>query len=169
MSGLARLLAGRAAPGVYHWTSAASVDDIRHAVERAHWQFVLLDTWTVEEKAGFMAACQSAFDLPASFAGNFDALADALSDLRPASSVSGDEPQPTQGRAEDGDCEGLLVVWDGWGPLARAERRVFDVAVDVFSARVDDERAAPFTVLLRGPGPADTELVELDPHGPANT
>ena len=63
-----------------------------------------------------------------------------------------------------GDRVGVVVMWDGWGPLARADRRVFDVAVDVFSARVDDERAGPFSVLLRGPGPDDTDLVELDPH-----
>jgi RNAse (barnase) inhibitor barstar len=150
MSGLARLLAGRVQPGVYHWTSAADIDDVRHAVDHAHWRFVLLDTWGSDDKAGFMAACHGAFELPEWFGRNFDALGDALSDVGP-----GD------------DHLGVVVLWDGWGPLARAERRVFDVAVDVFSARVDDERAGPFAVLLRGPGPDDTELVELDPHGPA--
>jgi RNAse (barnase) inhibitor barstar len=148
MSGLAKLLAGRVEPGVYHWTSAASRDHVQHAVDHAHWRFVLLDTWSIDDKAGFMAACQAAFELPEWFGANFDALGDALSDVQP-----GDEQL------------GVVVVWDGWGPLARAERRVFDVAVDVFSARVDYERAGPFAVLLRGPGPEDTDLVELDPHG----
>jgi RNAse (barnase) inhibitor barstar len=149
MSGLAKLLAGRVEPGVYHWTSAGSRDHIQHAVDHAHWRFILLDTWGAEDKAAFMAACHQAFELPDWFGRNFDALGDALSDVEP-----GD------------DQRGVVVVWDGWGPLARAERRVFDVAVDVFSARVDDERAGPFAVLLRGPGPEDTDLTELDPHGP---
>jgi hypothetical protein len=143
MSGLAKLLAGRVDPGVYHWTSAADVGDVRHAVDHAHWHLVLLDTWGSDDKAGFMAACHDAFALPDWFGRNFDALADALADVR----------------APD-DEVGVIVLWDGWGPLARAERRAFDVAVDVFSARVDDERAGPFAVLLRGPGP-DTGLVEL--------
>ena len=149
MSGLARLLAGRVEPGVYHWTSAAGIDDIRHAAEHANWRLVLLDTWGSEDKDGFMQAAHEAFGFPDWFGRNFDALADALSDIQPAD-----------------DQHGVVVVWDGWGPLARAERRVFDVAVDVFSGRVEYERAGPFAVLLRGPGPDDTDLVELDPHGP---
>jgi RNAse (barnase) inhibitor barstar len=149
MSGLARLLAGRVDPGVYHWTSAAGVDDVRHAVDRAGWRFILLDTWGIEDKAGFMQAAHDAFGFPEWFGRNFDALGDGLSDVEP-----GD------------DRLGVIVVWDGWGPLARAERRAFDVAVDVFSTRVEYERAGSFAVLLRGPGPDDTELVELDPRGP---
>jgi RNAse (barnase) inhibitor barstar len=149
MSGLARLLAGRVDPGVYHWTSAAGIADIRHAVDHANWRFILLDTWGSDDKAGFMQAAHEAFELPEWFGRNFDALGDALSDVEP-----GEEQH------------GIVVVWDGWGPLARAQRRVFDVAVDVFSARVEYERAGPFAVLLRGPGPDDTALVELDPHGP---
>jgi RNAse (barnase) inhibitor barstar len=151
MSGLARLLAGRIEPGIYHWTSAAGIDDIRHAVDHAKWRFVLLDTWGSEDKAGFMEAAHEAFGFPEWFGRNFDALGDALSDIE-----------------ADDDQQGIVVVWDGWGPLARAERRVFDVAVDVFSTRVEYERAGPFSVLLRGPGPDDTDLVELDPHGPLN-
>jgi hypothetical protein len=148
MSGLAKLLAGRVEPGVYHWTSAAGVDDVRHAVERGHWRFVLLDTWGTDDKAGLMSACSDAFGLPDWFGRNFDALGDALSDVRP----------------DDGEV-GVLVLWDGWAPLARAQRRVFDVTVDVFSARSDDGRPGPFAVLLRGPGPDDVDLAELDPHG----
>jgi hypothetical protein len=149
MSGLAKLLARRVDPGVYHWTSAAGLEDIRHAVDHARWRFVLLDTWGIEDKAGFMAACHEAFELPEWFGRNFDALGDALTDLEPG-----------------GDRNGVLALWEGWGPLARAERRVFDVAVDVFRSRVEYDRAGPFAVVLRGPGPDDTGLAELDPHGP---
>ena len=146
MSGLARLLAGHAEPGVYHWQSSASVGDIAHAVEHAGWRFATLDTWQVDGKGDFLAACVRAFDLPDSAGGNFDALADALSDVR------------------GGDEAGVVVLWDGWSPLAREKRRVFDVALSVFGSRVDQERGGAFAVLLRGPGPDLVELPELDPH-----
>jgi hypothetical protein len=149
MSGLAKLLAGRVEPGVYHWTSAAGTDHIRHAVDHAHWRFVLLDTWSIEDAAGFMVACHRAFDLADATERTFDALGEALSRVEP-----GDERL------------GVVVLWDGWGPLARAERRAFDMAVDLFSARAEHVRAGRFAALLRGPGPDDTALVELDPHGP---
>jgi hypothetical protein len=148
MSGLAKVLAGRRPPGVYHWTSSASARDVRHAVEHAHWSFVLLDTCAVEDKVQFLAVSHDSFGFPDWFGHNFDALGDALSDVRPAAR----------------DAEGVLVLWDGWGPFARADRHAFDVAVDVFASRVDFERAGPFVVLLRGPGPDDTGLPELDPH-----
>lgn len=146
MSGLARLLAGHTKPGVYRWTSQADVEDIEHAVDHAGWRFVCLDTWKVEDKRGLLEACREAFDFPDWVGDNFDALSDALSDVR--------------GR----DGGGVLVLWDGWSPVARADRRVFDVALSVFSSRVDFERGGPFAVLLRGPGPDDTSVQDLDPH-----
>ncbi len=146
MSGLAKLLAGHTAPGVYHWTTATGTKDVQHAVEHAGWRFVCLDTWAAEGKSAFLDACEEAFAFPDWVAHNFDALTSALSDVR---------------APEDG---GVVVLWEGWAPLARAERRVFDVAVNVFADRVDLERAGPFAVLLRGPGPDDVQLPELDPH-----
>ncbi|MEP6666259.1 MAG: barstar family protein [Nocardioidaceae bacterium] len=146
MSGLAKLLAGHTPPGVYHWTTATSLGDVQHTVERAGWRFVCLDTWAVEEKSAFLDVCEEAFAFPDWVGHNFDALADALSDVKPS------------------DGGGVVVLWEGWAPMARAERRVFDVAVGIFSDRVDQERAGPFAVLLRGPGPDDTQLPELDPH-----
>jgi Barstar (barnase inhibitor) len=137
MSGLARLLAGHTPPGVYHWSSAADPDVVAHAAERTGWRFVPLDTWQVEDKDGFLDDW---------FGHNFDALDDALSDVR----------------ADDG--AGVLVLWDGWAPLARSHRRVFDVALSVFADRVDFERGGAFAVLLHGPGPSDTDTPELDPH-----
>ncbi len=146
MSGLARLLAGHTAPGVYHWPSPAEVADIEHAAHQAGWHVVVLDTWQVDDKAGFLDACRAAFDFPHWTGHNFDALADALSEVRP------------------GDATGVLVLWDGWGVFARSDRRAFDVAVDVFADRVEFERGGTFAVVLRGPGPDDVQLPELDPH-----
>lgn len=146
MSGLARLLAGHTEPGVYHWTSAEKVDDIQRAVEHAGWRCVVLDTWKVEDKDEFLDACSAAFDFSPEVAHNFDAMADALGDVR----------------GQDGS--GVVVLWDGWAPLARAGRRTFDVALGVFGDRVDNDRGGAFAVLLRGPGPTDTDLPELDPR-----
>ncbi len=148
MSGLARLLAGHIDPGVYHWGSAADVPTIERATEHAGWRFVTLDTWKVEDKPGFLDVCEQAFGFPDWVGRNFDALSDALSDVR--------------GR----DGAGVLVLWDGWAPLARANRRVFEVVLDVFASRVDFERGGPFAVILHGPGPTDTDLPELDEHAP---
>jgi RNAse (barnase) inhibitor barstar len=138
MSALARVLAGRTAPGVYRWDSAADVDDVRHAVEHAGWRFVHLDTWQVEDKAAFLAACAEAFEFPDWFGRNLDALADSLGDVRGEG--------------------GVLVLWDGWSPIARHDRRVFDVVSDIFVGRVHFERGGRFAVLVRGPGPDDSGL-----------
>ncbi len=147
MSGLARLLARHVEPGVYHWSSAQSEPNVRHAVEHAGWRCVVLDTWAVEDKGGVLPACQQAFGLPESLGHGFDALGDALTDVRPV-----------------GDETGVLVLWLGWSPFARTDRVAFDVAVDVFAARVDGDRDGGFAVLLQGPGPTDLEVPELDPH-----
>jgi RNAse (barnase) inhibitor barstar len=147
MSGLARLLARHVPPGVYRWTSTQPSTDLQHTVEHAHWRCVILDTWGVDDKAGFLDACAESFRFPDWFGRNFDALADCLTDVRPGA-----------------DQSGVVVVWQGWAPLARADRTAFDVAVDVFGSRVDDERGGDFAVILQGAGPDDVEIAELDPH-----
>ena len=114
MSGLAALLAGHRKPGIYRWTSALDVAHIRRAVKLAHWRFVSLDTWQIEDKKTFLEA-------------------------------------------------GVLVLWDGWGPIARADRRAFDVAVDVLSVRARSSRFGKFVVLMRGPGP-QIDVPEIYPH-----
>jgi len=145
VSGLAKLLAGHTNPGVYHWATAADPEVVRHAAERAGWRYIGLDTWQVEGKAEFLQACKCAFGIEDLADHSFDGLADALNDVQP------------------GDAAGVVVLWDGWGPFARADRHAFDVAADVFDARVDEERVGAFAVLLKGPGPR-TDLPELDPH-----
>ncbi len=145
MSGLARLLAEHTAPGVYHWATAADPDFVQHAAQTAGWRYICLDTWKVEDKAGFLVVCGEAFDIEDLVEHSFDGLADALNGVQP------------------GDANGVVVLWDGWGPFARADRHAFDVALDVFDARVDAERLGSFAVLLRGVGP-QIDLAELDPH-----
>lgn len=135
MSGLAALLAGHNEPDIYQWHNAFPVADVRHAVEHAHWNFVNLDGWAVEDKTTFLKAITAAFAFSDNLADNFDALSDSLAEV----SV--------------GDSEGIVMLWDGWGPLARADQQVFSVALSVLGGRVNAERGGKFAVLLRGEGP----------------
>jgi RNAse (barnase) inhibitor barstar len=140
MSGLAALLAGREAPGVYRWESALDAADIASAVEGAGWAFAHVDGWTRGAiKADFLAEVGVALDFPAHYGRNLDALVDCLRDV-------------------GADGRGTVVLWDGWSTLARADRRTFDVVVDILAERAHGE-GARFAVLLRGDGP---DLFESD-------
>jgi barstar (barnase inhibitor) len=141
MSGLAALLAGRKSVGVYHWSSPMRTSDIRHCAVHAHWRCVVLDTIEAADDASFHKAVASAFDLPASYAGNRDALVDALRD---AAGPKGDQ---------------TLVVWEGWATLAKADPATVRGVVDVLTERSGEP--SPFAVVLHGPGP-DLGLTELD-------
>lgn len=131
MSGLAALLAGRKPPGAYHWHAADDVADVRHSVERAGLGFAYLDGVAVASAPGLHAALAAALRFPDWYGANLDALADCLRDVP----------------------SGTVLLWDGWAAVARAEPRVFRVAVDLLEERV--------TVLLRGDGP-DVGVPSLD-------
>ena len=133
MSGLAALLAGRAAPGHYRWKSGFEVEDVRHAVDHAGWTFGYVDGLHAQTKPEFLRELGQALDFPDWYGENFDALADCLTDV------------------DDGD--GTVLLWDGWGALARQEPRAFSVALSVLGGRVNADRGGPFAVLLRGEGP----------------
>lgn len=129
MSGLAGLLAGHHEPGAWAWHAAFGVDDVRHAVEHAGWRFGHVDGWTHPGKQGFLEAVGEALAFPAYYGRNLDALHDCLRDVA----------VPT------------VLLWDGWGPLAREEPGAFGAVLSVLR-----ERAAVrpgFAVLLRGEGP----------------
>jgi RNAse (barnase) inhibitor barstar len=130
MKGLVALLTGEHSSGVYDWSSALSLDDVAVACADAGWRFVLLDTSGVEDKPGLLDAIATAFELPAYFGRNFDALADSLTDLEPG------------GR-------GVLVVWDGFERLANSDSRTYGIALDVFRERAAEEGFGPFVLLLR--------------------
>lgn len=146
MSGLAAVLAGRLQPGVHEWHAAFPVEDVRHAVEHAGWRFAHVDGWTHQDKEAFLDAVAEALAFPDWFGHNFDALADCLSD------VAGPEGA------------GTVLLWDGWGTLAREDRRAFDVALDVLRERTEESQRAAFTVLLRGEGPR-VDVPSLDREG----
>lgn len=142
MSGLAALLAGHAEPGIYQWHGGFEVADVRHTVELAGWGFGHVDGWTHQDKAGFLGEIGRALDFPEHYGHNFDALADCLSDV-------------------GGHVDGTVLLWDGWGTLARSEPQAFSVALSVLGGRVNADRGTPFAVLLRGEGP-DPSVPSLD-------
>lgn len=130
MSGLAGILAGHHEPGVFQWHAQFQVPDVRHTVEHAGWKFGHVDGWLHQDKDGLLADVGEALAFPEHFGQNFDALVDALRDVK----------------------ERIIVLWDGWGTLARDDRRSFDTAVEIFSERCEDTER-PMAVLLRGEGP----------------
>lgn len=134
MSGLAGLLAAHRPPGVYRWPAAFEVEDVRHAVESAGWAFAHVDGWTHPTRAETLAALGEALGFPDHYGANLDALHDCLRDL----------PGPT------------VLLWDGWGPLARADAAAFGGVCAVLA-----EHADRLAVLLRGDGPAvDVPLLD---------
>jgi hypothetical protein len=139
MSGLAALLAGHNPPAAYQWHSAAQVDDVRHAVEHAGWQFCHLDGWTVEEREAFAKALGAALGIDDS--GDLEAVRAAL------------------GAVSTGD-QRTVLLWDGYAPLARHDRETFDEALAMLDARTRQDGV--FALILRGEGPP-LELEEL-PH-----
>ncbi|MEV6381355.1 barstar family protein [Streptomyces sp. NPDC051773] len=80
------------------------------------WAYVGLDLTGVTDKPAFMDRCARAFDLPAYFGRNWDALADCLTDLSWA--------PPVRGR---------LVEVTGWQGYAGAEPNDWSIAREVFA------------------------------------
>lgn len=147
MSSLSGVLAGHRAPGAYRWRSNLDVAHVRHTVEQAGWRFAHHDGWTDECRDDVLAGLGVALDFPAHYGRNLDALADCLREVVPA------------------DRAGTVLLWDGWGPFARDHERPFALVLRVLaerSERAGGEDVAPFAVLLRGPGPQDAGVPELE-------
>ncbi len=135
------------AQGVTRWTREAPAPDLEEQLRAEGRRVVLLDGTDIEDKAGFLVACEQAFGLPDWFGRNWDALEDSLADLDVG--------------------EGMVVLWTGWELFAESEPDEYATALDVFSdaARrfaVDDDS---FVVLLLGeddPEPEPDLDVDLD-------
>lgn len=152
MSGLAGVLAGHIAPGVYRWHAAFDVADVRHTVEHAGWRFGYVDGWRAQTKSEFLTAIGETFTFPDHYGHNFDALTDCLREVA-TKAVSGDMP---------GAVPGVVLLWDGWGPFAVDDPRGFALARQVLADRVASTSAGSFVVLLRGEGPEPAGITSLD-------
>jgi RNAse (barnase) inhibitor barstar len=138
MSGLAAVLAGRHDAGVHRWHNALHVPDVQHAVEHAGWTFGYVDGVALESKKEVLSAIGAALAFPEHYGGNLDALSDCLGDLD----------------------QRTVLLWEGWGTLARAEPSVFEKVCHVLGKRSASDPT--LEVLLRGPGPDDTGIESLD-------
>lgn len=92
--------------------------------ERAGWRIVRLDA--SGGRVDFLAECSRAFAFPDWFGGNWDALADSLSDV---------QVRP-----------GVLVIWSSSAGLDRETR---DIAGEIFSERAE-AGPDPFVVVQLG-------------------
>ena len=137
MSGLAAVLAGRHDAGVHRWHNALHVPDVQHAVEHAGWTFGYVDGVALESEQEILGAIGAALSLPEPNDG-VEALKDGIGGLG------------TQ----------TVLLWDGWGSLARAEPRAFESVCRVLSDRTGTDTR--LEVLLRGPGPDDVCIESLD-------
>lgn len=138
MSGLAGLLAGRHDPGVYRWHAAFDVEDVRRSVELAGVLLGHVDGWRHGTKVEILDAFAAALSFPDWFGRNLDALADCLADV----------------------VEPTVVLWDGWGVLARDDAAAFAAVLEILEDRARTG-AVPFSVLLRGDGP-EPDVASLD-------
>ncbi len=134
------VLAGRDPVGVYLWSSEREVTEILHTAEVAGWGGGYVDGWTLPaDRRAVLAAMGEALGFGEWFGANYDALADSLRDL----------------------TEPFVLLWDGWGVLARAEPRAFDTLVAILGRHAQDSDAG-FAVLLRGEGPEVSGIAALD-------
>lgn len=147
MSRLVDLLAGRVEPGVFAWSGDRTEPDLEAAVEGPGWLFVLLDTSSAGNKRAFLAECRQTFGFPDWVGGNFDALADALSDVRAAAPG------------------GVLVMWRGWRRLAQEHPHAFSMALSVFAGRAAFRVGGRFAVLLEASDTDDLALPRLGDDG----
>src|SRR5688572_19060010 len=113
MSGLAAVLAGRHDAGVHRWHNALHVPDVQHAVEHAGWTFGYVDGVTCESRQEIVGAIGAALSLPEQQDGDFDALDRFLADRSTKT----------------------VLLWDGWGSLARAEPNAFEKVCHVLGQR----------------------------------
>src|SRR5262245_14834427 len=114
MSGLAGLLTGRREPGLYVWHSHLRPGDVAHAAEHARWRAFVVDGRSVCDKEALLDRLAASCGFPPAFERDWDALADCLSVLSWA------EP-----------ARGFLLLYDGWGMLARSEPESWTAARQV--------------------------------------
>ena len=109
-------------------------------MEHAGWQFFHVDGWTVEDREPFAKALGAALGIDDT--GDLSAVGAELA------SVGADHDH------------GSVLLWDGYGPLARHDEAAFKEALAMLTERT--KQPGNFAVILRGEGPP-LDLEEL-PH-----
>ena len=119
------LLAGETAAGLFAWRGNAS-HDISDDGRSAGWVVRELDTRQVRDSAELYDQIASAWDLPAWFGRNLDALWDVLGDLA---------------------ASRLLVVWTGYGELAEVDPDLAQTVLELLRDASTQARAIAVVVL----------------------
>ncbi|KNX37851.1 barstar family protein [Luteipulveratus halotolerans] len=109
------------------YDGAAPAEQVLDLARREGWTALHLDTTAAPDKVALLEAVQRDLALPDWFGRNWDALADALSDLRA-------EP-------------GVLVAWTGSDDVDPAVRRT---AVEILQERADEGEGGFVVVLIAG-------------------
>lgn len=131
MNDVSDLLLGRQQPGVHQLETDLATGEIATAVRDAGWSFGHLNgQTTAPDKGAVLRELGEALDFPEHYGVNFDALHDCLREVG------------------DPGARGLVLLWDGWQAFAEADRRSFDVVVEILTERAESG-ASPFAVLLR--------------------
>ncbi|MCW2798605.1 MAG: hypothetical protein JWQ70_77 [Aeromicrobium sp.] len=105
----ASLLSGMTSPGLFSWRGDSDRDLVGEA-EAAGWQALTLDTTAVTSMSEFYDTVAAAWQLPAWFGRNLDALFDVLGDLT---------TEPT------------ILVWNGVRKLAEVDPIQVSAVLDV--------------------------------------
>lgn len=111
-------------------TSIRAVDDLTAGLSDHGWHVAVVSGAPDQTEA--LDALGAALDFPGYYGRNLDALVDCLRDLE----------RPT------------ALVWAGWEPLAVQHPKAWAAIVEVLRARVDDQAAAPFSVIFSVQAPA---------------
>jgi RNAse (barnase) inhibitor barstar len=120
----ASLLSGMTSPGLFSWRGASDRDLVGEA-EAAGWQALTLDTTAVTSMSEFYDTVAAAWQLPAWFGRNLDALFDVLGDLT---------TEPT------------ILVWNGVRQLTEVDPIQVSAVLDVL--RDAAGQAASFAVIV---------------------
>jgi hypothetical protein len=118
--------------GVYRAPRALA--PLRGAAAAAQCAWINIDVDAVKDKAALLKACAAALAFPATFGGNWDALADCLQDLSWRRS------------------RGYVIYLKGAGALVRAAPTEWAIALEIFAASATYWKAhgKPFVVLVDG-------------------
>ncbi|HEX6499317.1 MAG TPA: barstar family protein [Micromonosporaceae bacterium] len=135
MNGLADVFRGDRPAGVYR--SDLDPDRIGRAAVDAGWAVAVLDGAGIATKAALLSAVGGALSFPAWYGGNWDALADCLSDL--------------SWLADRGE----LLIWRDYGVLADDDFDSWRIAYQVFASA---RSPVPLAVVLTGAGPTDSPV-----------
>ena len=120
----ASLLSGTTSPGLFSWRGDPAHDLIGQA-EAAGWRALDLDTTAVASMSEFYDEVAMAWELPAWFGRNLDALFDALADIT---------------------AEPTVLVWNGLRQLAEVDPVNASAVLDVLRDAVG--QAASFAVIV---------------------